>query len=205
MKLFLITGMLFWACNAFSQALLPIAAQNRHSIEELRLTEIGAFGVRRKAQPNVKSHLHAGIDIRRPGINYEQNPVFAVAPGSVISVRDDGPYAKIIIEHQIDGESFWSVYEHISGIRVQPGDVVKPEQPIARFMNRTELDNYGWQFDHFHLEILKVPPLQLRRNPKLPGYRFNSYTLMCFSEQELSKYFFDPMFFFKTHLSSDAK
>ncbi len=186
---------------AVSQTLLlPINVPNRSSIDDLELTEIGKFGLRRKARPTVKSHLHTGIDIRRPNNDYDQNPVFPIAPGIVISLRNDGPYAKIIVEHQINQELFWSVYEHIAGIRVQLGDAVDPSHPIARFMNRTELEKYGWQFDHFHLEIMKIPPIRANANPRLPDFRFNSYTLMCFNDQDLDKYFFEPISFLKEHL-----
>lgn len=78
---------------------LPINVSNRISLGELSLTEIGAFGLRRKARPNVKSHLHTGIDIKRPDNNYMNNPIFPIAPGVVISKRDDGPFAQLIVEH----------------------------------------------------------------------------------------------------------
>ena len=35
-------------------------------------------------------------------------------------------------------------------------ETVNPDKPIARFMNKQELNTHGWQFDHFHLEILKI-------------------------------------------------
>ncbi len=117
----------------------------------------------------------------------------------VISKRDDGPFAQLIIEHYINGDAFWTVYEHIAGIEVNVHDMVDAEIPIARFMNKEELNNYGWQFDHFHLEILKIPPARLNPPPSTPDRHFNSHTLICYTEEELHNYFYNPIEFFEKY------
>lgn len=177
------------------QIRIPIESAEQQNIHLIELTEIGAFGLVRKERPEAKSHLHTGIDIKRPGSKYDQNPIYPVAEGLVISKRDDGPFAQLIIEHHEQGHTFWTVYEHIAGILVEAGDVVDPSHPIARFMNIEELNRYGWQFDHFHFEVLKIPPIRLEANTKLPGRHFNSYTLLCFDEDELNQRFFHPIHF----------
>lgn len=154
----------------------------------------------RKARPNVREHYHTGIDILRPGDNYGSNPIFSIAGGIVISKREDGPFAQLIIEHRIKNQTIWSVYEHISGIIADVNDEVNVEKPIARFMNKNELNKFGWQFDHFHLELLKQPPIKLKTDPRLPKRYFNSYTLMCYNEQDLARHFFNPIEFFKSNL-----
>lgn len=181
------------------EVLLPIDVHNRKSFNELQLTEIGDFGLMRKVRPKVPAHFHTGIDIKRPNNNYDVNPIFSIASGIVISKREDGPYAQLIIEHSIDGDAFWTVYEHIAGIRVELNDRVDPEIPIARFMNKPELNQYGWQFDHFHFEILKIPPTKLNPHPKTPDRHFNSHTLICYTEEELHHYFYHPLAFFGMH------
>lgn len=187
---------LFIQFQLFAQeVLLPIDANDRKSFAELRLSEIGEFGLMRKARPKVAAHYHTGIDIVRPGVNYKNNPIFPIAEGIVMSKRDDGPFAQLIIEHHIDGITFWTVYEHIAGIRVNVHDMVDAKIPIARFMNKEELNDYGWQFDHFHLEILKIPPARLNPHPNTPDRHFNSHTLICFSEEELHSYFYNPIEF----------
>lgn len=183
------------------EVFLPIRTDNRKSIESVQLTEIGEFAVMRKERPKVPAHFHTGIDIKRPGKNYIDEPVFAVAEGIVISKREDGPYAQLIIEHQIEKQKFWTVYEHIAGLRVSLHERVTPAKPIARFMNEAELDKYGWQFDHFHFEILKVAPIPVRFDPAKPQRLFNSYSLICYSKNELHKYFYDPLVFLRTQLS----
>lgn len=127
--------------------------------ESLRLTRIGDFGLLRRSRPGIPAHLHTGVDIDRPSDNYNNEPVYPIASGIVISLCDDGPYAQIIIEHRTaGGDTVWSVYEHVAGILCNLGDTVTPSRPIARFMNRRELNRYGWQFDHLHLEMMRTPP-----------------------------------------------
>ncbi len=182
------------------QIKLPIAAVDRSSLQDLRLTEIGEFGLLRKKRPMVPAHYHTGIDICRAGNDYDNNQIFPIAKGIVISKRDDGPYAQLIIEHSHVNGTFWTVYEHIAEINVHLHEEVSTRIPIARFMNRNELNKYGWQFDHFHLEILKKHPLKITSNQKLKDRHFMSYTLKCFSPYDLSRYYYNPMYFFEDHL-----
>lgn len=184
-----------------TEILLPIRSDNRRAIERIQLTEIGGFSVIRKARPTVPMHFHTGIDIKRPSQNYVDEPIFAVAEGTVVSKRDDGAYAQLIIEHQIGKLKFWTVYEHVAGIRVALHDQVRTAKPIARFMNKAELDTYGWQFDHFHFEVLKVAPTPLKFDPSKPHRRFNSYSLVCYSKRDLNRYFYDPLAFLRTHVN----
>ncbi len=179
--------------------LTPAALENRRSWEGVRLTAIGRFGLLRKARPGVPAHLHTGADIMRPVNNYHHEPIFPIGHGVVISLRDDGPYAQIIIEHHVENqEAVWSVYEHIAGITVSVGERVRPYDPIARFMNREELDRYGWQFDHFHLEILKRKPRPLKPGAKTPFRFFGTYWRECYNTADLEKYYHDPREFLES-------
>lgn len=173
--------------------LLPIDTKDRQSWAAIALTPIGQFGVLRKARPNVPAHLHTGVDIKRPSTNYFDEYIFPINPGRVISMRDDGPYAQIIIEHRSGNKDpIWSVYEHVSDIQVTIGDTVTPFEPIARFMNKPELDQYGWQFDHLHFEILKHKPRPLKPKTTTPFRLFGTYSLRCYTKMDLDKYYHDP-------------
>jgi Peptidase family M23 len=184
-----------------SPCLLPVQVS---SLTKIKLTPIGNFGQIRKARPGVPGHLHTGIDITRPNGNYYDEPIFPLAPGRVISLRDDGPFAQIIIEHKLDGlPHFWSVYEHIAEIAVTLGAQVTIGEPLARFMNRCELEKYGWQFDHFHLEVLKIKPRAIQPAAKLPHYLFQSFNLECYSREELTHYYYDPLEFLGNYLHID--
>ena len=200
-KLFIFLLILFISPFLKAQEInLPINVRDRGSLAELHLSQIGVFGLWRKERPKVPAHFHTGIDIMRPGNNYENNPIFPIAEGIVISKRDDGPFAQLIIEHHQNGKTFWSAYEHISGIRVNVHDIVPPAKPIARFMNQNELNNYGWQFDHFHLEILKEAPIRLKADQANPYRHFNSFTLICYTKNDLEKLFYAPLTFFEQNL-----
>jgi len=174
----------------------PIGADRQLSSDKIKLTKIGDFGYLRKARAGIPAHLHAGIDIRRPRPNYDNEPIFPIYSGRVISLRNDGPFAQIIIEHQFpDDQKFWSAYEHIAGIRVEVGDTVSLGKPIARFMNHNELDRFGWQFDHLHLEILKIPPRPIIPKKNTPQRYYVTYNLECFSCDVLEKYYYNPVEF----------
>jgi hypothetical protein len=67
-------------------------------------------------------------------------------------------------------------------------------------MNREELNRYGWQFDHFHLEILRVRPIAQKPDMKNEGRFFNSYSLMCLTPDDLNRYYFNPEKFLKSNL-----
>lgn len=183
-----------------SQVFLPIELTDRKDLSKIKLSAIGDFGLIRKARSKIPAHYHTGIDIKRPNNNYSNEPIFPIAKGKVISKRNDGPYANIIIEHELENIRFWTLYEHISGIKVKVNDCVSPNIPIARFMNKEELNKNGWQFDHFHLEILKVKPLPLKPIAGYPERFFKSYSLVCFSIEDLNKYYFNPMAFLQTHI-----
>lgn len=179
-----------------SQIYLPIKSADRQNVSSLQLTNIGQFGLVRKARTNIPEHYHTGIDIKRPTNNYRAEPIFPIAEGIIISKRTDGAYANLIVEHVIEGRKIWSLYEHIAGIKVNLHDVVSPELPIARFMNREELDRFGWQFDHFHFELLKVKPLKIQPTDKTPDRIYNSYSLICYTPKDLNRYYFDPLEYF---------
>lgn len=173
---------------------LPIGTANRQSVEEIELTAIGAFGVVRKARPHIPAHLHTGVDLKRPSDNYMNEPVYPCAEGRVISIREEGPFSQIIIEHT-DGAVFWSVYEHAVEIDVALNDVVGPCDRIARFMNTDELDRYGWHFDHLHFEILKVSPPLIGIDAKNPYRRFGTYSLCCYGTETLHGFYYNPISF----------
>lgn len=184
--------------NLYSQDfLIPIDCYDRTEISSIHLTTIGSFGKMRKMRPGIPAHFHTGIDIKRPNPNYYNEPIFAIGEGRVISMRDDGPYAQIIIEHYHNGNIFWVEYEHVAGIKVRVGDFVNENTVISRFMNKSELNIYGWQFDHFHFEILKKQPVSIRSRKSQSQHFYNTYNLVCYSNDDLNSNYYDPFVFLK--------
>jgi hypothetical protein len=78
------------------------------------------------------------------------------------------------------------------------GDLVNPYDPIARFMNKNELEKYGWQFDHLHFEILKMAPRRLRVNKKTPFRFYGTYCLECYNKKDLEMYYHNPEKYLKS-------
>lgn len=175
----------------------PIQLPDRTNTSQILLTEIGDFGIERKGRPGIPAHLHTGIDVRRPGNNYRHEPIFPIADGTVISKRTDGPYAQLILEHQSSEGPFWTLYEHIAEILVVVGQPVNPDTEIARFFNQEELNKHGWQFDHFHFEILKSPPIPIQPTSAHLQRYFRSRTLECYDYHQLKEHFHDPLIFLK--------
>ncbi len=58
-------------------------------------------------------------------------------------------------------------------------------------MNKDELDRYGWQFDHVHLEILKKRPRPLTPSAKTPSRFFGTYWRECYNTADLEQYCYD--------------
>lgn len=198
MKYILIFSLLFIS----QHVRVPIGNENRISVNAIELTEIGAFGVQRKARPGIPSHLHTGIDIKPPNENYLTDEfIYPIAKGVIISKRTDGPFAQLIIEHETQNEIFWSLYEHITDIQVELFQPVNSDEPLARFFNAIELDQIGWQFNHFHFEILKTRPIQLRPDESNPERLFNSFTLICKTPSALANHFHSPIEFLEEKLN----
>ncbi len=192
----LLISLIIVSNNSFSQEFyLPINIYDRTELSLVQLTEIGRFGENRKMRPGIPAHFHTGIDIKRPTQNYINEPILSIGEGTVISVRDDGPFAQIIIEHINNNLMFWVVYEHIAGIEVGVGDLVNENTQIARFMNKSELNKYGWQFDHFHFEILKIPPKKVKPSNTQPQHMFKTYNLVCYTFEDLQNFYYDPLEF----------
>lgn len=170
---------------------------------QLVLTQIGEFGIERKARPGIPAHLHTGIDILPPNKNYaSEEPIYPISNGVVISKRTDGPYGQLIIEHDQKDVVYWSVYEHITGIEVELFQPVNVNEPIARFFKADELDIIGWQFNHFHLEILKKQPVKIQPDQDNPERLFNSYTLSCYTNKSLMQHFYHPSEFLMRNTSN---
>ncbi|MBC8044740.1 MAG: M23 family metallopeptidase [Rhizobacter sp.] len=183
--------------TAQSQWLLPLEVENRASFQGVGLTNIGAFALPRKSRPTVSAHLHAGIDFARPAADKDTVRVFAASAGKVISVRTDGAFAQIIIEHHDRGKKLWTVYEHVAGIKVRPGETVSSQTNIGRLMSREELGHYGSQFNHLHFEVMIVPPKPLVPTARTPHRYFMTYALECETEAELLQRYTNPLEFFK--------
>ena len=60
-------------------------------------------------------------------------------------------------------------------------------------MNKSELNKYGWQFNHFHFEILKIPPKKIKPGNTQPQHIFKTYNLVCYTFEDLQNFYYDPL------------
>jgi hypothetical protein len=124
--------------------------------------EAGSFGFVRTpiriGQEVVLTKFHEGVDISPVKRDKAGNPldlVSAVSDGIVVHASDvagRSNYGKyVVVEHKFDEDTFYSVYAHLSQVKVKPGDVLKTGSLIGQMgytgagLNRTRA--------HLHLEM----------------------------------------------------
>ncbi len=93
-----------------------------------------------------KCRSHAGVDI---SANYG-TPIYAVAAGkvSVAAYSSDGYGNKVVIQHNINGKVYTTLYGHMSSIKAKKGDVVTKDTVIG-YVGSTGRS----QGNHLHLNI----------------------------------------------------
>lgn len=98
--------------------------------------------------------VHLGIDIWAPA----DTPVFAPLAGKVHSFRDNSQFGDygptIILEHEIDGVRFYTLYGHLSRASLAPlrkGMSFSQGAVIATFGNGSE--NGSWP-PHLHFQVI---------------------------------------------------
>ena len=124
--------------------------------------EGGSFGfVRtpvRVGDDVVLTKFHEGVDIQPVKRDKAGNPldlVMAVSDGTVVhasNVAGRSNYGKyVVVEHQFDGDTFFSLYAHLAETTAKPGDPVKTGSVLGRMgytgagLNRTRA--------HLHFEM----------------------------------------------------
>ena len=172
---------------------LPLNTNDRKDWSTVFLEPDAHFKALRAPFDSVKLHYHTGIDLVNKTTESPGEPVYAIAAGRVIAIEDPPPQRRITIEHRLpNGEKVWSVYIHIIDEKVKVGDTVNSETVIAQLMNATELEYFGWDYNHVHLEIMKKLP------PNVAKF-YQRKTFSCYTIAEVDKYFYDPEEFLKIH------
>ncbi len=170
---------------------LPLNTIDRQDWATLVFEPDAHFKALRAPFDSIKLHYHTGIDLQNTNAVGSGQPVYAVAAGKVIAIEDPPPQRRITIQHTlVEGTKVWSVYIHIINERVRVGDIVDTETVIARLMNAAELERYGQEYNHVHLEIMKkIPPAFVDVNQRK--------TFTCYTDQEVDEYFYNPETFLK--------
>jgi murein DD-endopeptidase MepM/ murein hydrolase activator NlpD len=173
------------AIPLYAQWYIPANYRGITDPQKVQLTEIGAFGLLRKARPAVPAHYHTGIDIVRPDSQYYKQPIFPAKEGVVVSIYDNGPFSQIVIKHTDNNINYWTVYEHLH-VKIRKINIpISPFDTIGYYFCKDELNRYGWQFNHFHFEILKIEPprIQMIKDNSLRYYK--TFGIVCFTREEL--------------------
>jgi hypothetical protein len=183
------------AIPLYSQWYLPANYRGVADPQKMQLTKIGAFGLLRKARPTVPAHYHTGIDIMRPDSQYDKQPIFPAKDGVVVSILDEGPFSQVVIKHTDNNRTYWSVYEHLH-VRINKINIsITPFDTIGYFFSKDELNRYGWQFDHFHFEILKLEPPKFKTAGVNSLRNYKTFGILCFSREDLYMRQEDPLEF----------
>ncbi|WP_317134999.1 murein hydrolase activator EnvC family protein [Bacillus changyiensis] len=91
---------------------------------------------------------HYGVDIANRGSGV---PIYAAAAGTVYNARYSSSYGNVVfITHHINGQTYQTVYAHMSSLKVRSGQRVKQGQVIGTMGNTGR--SYG---QHLHFELHK--------------------------------------------------
>lgn len=110
------------------------------------------FGIRRDPIIGTRA-MHAGMDFRAP----PGTPVYAAAPGTVVTAAWSGGYGRMVeIDH---GDGFTTRYAHLSRISVRAGQAIEAGRKIGRVGSTGRSTG-----PHLHYEVRRngdaVNPLQ---------------------------------------------
>jgi len=137
-------------------------AKNNEEIEKLLICKhhLGGYSELRQIY---NTEAYAGKDPRvvHLGVDYTSHaghPVHAPLDGSIHSFQDNaipGDYGPtIILEHEIDGVNFYTLYGHLSRDSLkflEVGQQISRGEPIAKLGKMEE--NGGW-FPHLHFQVM---------------------------------------------------
>ena len=125
------------------------------------------------SQGLVYTRFHEGMDIRSLHRDAQGDPadeIHAIAGGKVVHVNLVAGYSNygryVVIEHRWDGSNYYSLYGHLSSVRVQSGQEVQRGETIA-VMGYTGV-GINRERAHVHLE------LNLRLSNHFEGW-YNTY------------------------------
>ena len=136
-------GTLLLGLFVLPMAAHPAGAQELHIVNPLPDAQVGA-GYGWRVHPRFGRNMpHEGIDL----VASRGTPVLAAAAGTVQTVSPQIGYGNlVVIDH---GAGYKTRYAHLDSIAVEPGQLVRPGQPIGT------VGSTGWAtYDHLHFEVL---------------------------------------------------
>jgi murein DD-endopeptidase MepM/ murein hydrolase activator NlpD len=164
--------------------MVPFKTDNRYKLNTIKI--ISVFGAPRDTY--LKGHIHTAVDII-PLKSEEYTYVYPMADGVICSIHLGHPHKTIVIKHMMpDSSIIYTSYKHLQEIYVKYGQEVDQETKLARLYTSKEAKKQGGSFDHLHLEIRKS------------FYDYGCASWLTMTNEELNKYFYNPMDFMKKNL-----
>jgi murein DD-endopeptidase MepM/ murein hydrolase activator NlpD len=108
---------------------------------------------------NACDEMHASVDSQNPS-NVEGRPIYPVAYGTIVfegAIASFGNY--LVVEHDVYGEKFYSVYAHLQVNDLQSvGTVVDNNIQIGKMGNTNQANgtHQGGMSVHLHFEVRKT-------------------------------------------------
>jgi len=118
------------------------------------------FGTRQLV--NEPPTFHGGIDF----VGAYGSPIRAAQSGTVVTAAPNGTYNRygnlVVIKHDDPSSAPYSLYAHLSSMRVRKGQRVRAGQIIGAMGNlaATKMEPYRMVRTHLHFELLKQWPAQ---------------------------------------------
>lgn len=170
---------------------LPLRTDSRKDLKSVFWEHDAHFLAKRKG-----GHFHTGIDIMNPKGGLCEK-IFAASRGEVVSIYTIEPNRGVMIKHILPSrETVYSVYVHVTNVQVKIGDIVTSDTVIATLMDKQQLNNFGWEYNHLHFEILKKP-----RTCEIG--KILSYSTKCRTIKEVEKHFYNPIDFLQSMWNSE--
>lgn len=181
---------IFFSVNVFAGEILPVANEWKLPLSISPRKGLNAMSRLKNAGFLDKrfGHLHTGIDLINP-MGGSGEKVYAAASGKIVSIYAKEPHLSIMIQHRLPSEeTIWTVYVHVTKVKVKEGDLVRNDTIIANLMDKSQLNKYGWEFNHLHFEVLKYPRIS-------EAGRYLSFSTECKTKKEVEKHFYNPVTF----------
>ncbi len=104
---------------------------------------------------------HAGIDLKLP----LGTPIRSIGGGKVHAVRSTAEFGRhVIVEHRVDGQTYYAIYGHLGYVQVETGQVVQPGTGIG------EVGMTGnTAAPHLHLQVDRGEPQEDAHIPYMPS------------------------------------
>ena len=168
---------------------VPFETSDRYKLNTVKIVSV--FGAPRESY--LRGHKHTAVDVIPAKYN-NYIYVYPMANGVICSIHLDHPHKTIVVKHKLDdGSVIYTSYKHLQEIYVKNGMHVDQNTKLARLYTKGEAKKQGGSYDHLHLEIRKS------------FYDYGCASWLTMTNDDLNRYFYDPVDFMKKNLGEIRK